>query len=328
MKTTINIFLVFAIFATLLFQFPSQIFAATTTCSSVTPNTIPQGTNNISFEVTIQSATNGEYRAEFNRGSKYFNISGGKGSVTFKNPNKQEDFPLVIYEGGMRFASEEVCLTNIKIIPPQANSCTISITSEKLHPGTNIGFRANGLKDGKYGIFADGVRKKYYDFTSVKTFSIDSLKTGPHTVEIRSCDPTSIICTTLECPAVSFTVGTYDKPTSPTTGTVPTGMDVAGNLSGNCGSDKISTAIGCIPIGDPSKTIGWFLSWFIGISGGIAFLLIVYGAIQMMTASGDPQKLQGGREVLTAAISGLIFIIFSVFLLNLIGVKILQLPGF
>lgn len=94
------------------------------------------------------------------------------------------------------------------------------------------------------------------------------------------------------------------------------------------GQRGIDTAIGCIPIENTGDTITWFLGWFIGISGGIAFLLIVFSGFQMMTASGDPQKLQNGREMLTAAVSGLILIIFSVFLLDLIGVKILQLPGF
>ena len=95
----------------------------------------------------------------------------------------------------------------------------------------------------------------------------------------------------------------------------------------NCGNGFITTAIGCVPIRSTQDFVNWFLRWAIGISGGIAFLLIVMASFQIMTASGDPQKLQGGRELLTAAISGLILIIFSVFLLRLIGVTILQIPG-
>jgi hypothetical protein len=94
------------------------------------------------------------------------------------------------------------------------------------------------------------------------------------------------------------------------------------------GGNSIATAIGCIPYDDPAAFVGFFLKWFVGISGGIAFLLIIWSGIQMMNAQGDPSKLNAGREVLTGAISGLIFIIFSVFLLNLIGYQILRIPGF
>ncbi|MDO8503759.1 MAG: pilin [bacterium] len=93
----------------------------------------------------------------------------------------------------------------------------------------------------------------------------------------------------------------------------------------------ISTAIGCIPIGIQGGTnqfVAWALRWAIGIAGGVAFLLMLYSGFQIMTASGNPERLQKGRELLTAAISGLILIIFSVFLLRLIGVQILNLPGF
>jgi hypothetical protein len=45
------------------------------------------------------------------------------------------------------------------------------------------------------------------------------------------------------------------------------------------------------------------------------------------TSAGDPKKLQAGKELLTAAISGLLLLIFSVFILRIIGVEILNIPG-
>lgn len=90
----------------------------------------------------------------------------------------------------------------------------------------------------------------------------------------------------------------------------------------------IETAVGCIPTENTTEFVKWFLRWAIGISGGIAFLLIVWSGFQILTSAGNPEKLKGGQEQLTAAISGLLFIIFSVFLLRLIGVDILQIPGF
>lgn len=87
------------------------------------------------------------------------------------------------------------------------------------------------------------------------------------------------------------------------------------------------TAIGCIPT-SPSGFIAKFLGLGVGIAGGIAFLLILFSGFQMMTSTGNPEKLNAGKELMTAAISGLVLIIFSIFLLRLIGVTILQLPEF
>ena len=94
------------------------------------------------------------------------------------------------------------------------------------------------------------------------------------------------------------------------------------------GGSGIRTAIGCIPINNTNSLIGFILRWAIGIGGGIAFILILVAGFQIMTAQGDPQRLQAGKELLTSAIAGIILIIFSVFILELIGVNILRIPGF
>lgn len=85
----------------------------------------------------------------------------------------------------------------------------------------------------------------------------------------------------------------------------------------------INTAIGCIPINDTNAFIGFILRWAIGIGGGIAFLLIVYAAFMIMTSRGNPERLKAGQELLTSAIAGLIMLIFSIFILRVIGVNIL-----
>jgi len=87
------------------------------------------------------------------------------------------------------------------------------------------------------------------------------------------------------------------------------------------------TAIGCIPT-DPSVFIGKLLLIGIGIAGGIAFLLILFGGFQIMTSAGNPEQLNAGRELISSAIAGLLLIIFSVFILKVIGVNILGIPGF
>ena len=98
--------------------------------------------------------------------------------------------------------------------------------------------------------------------------------------------------------------------------------------TGGCSGDAIETAIGCIPVGNTNSFMGWILGWAVGVGGGIAFLLIVYASFMVMTSQGDPARLKAGQELLTSAISGLIMLIFSVFILKFIGVDILGLGNF
>lgn len=96
---------------------------------------------------------------------------------------------------------------------------------------------------------------------------------------------------------------------------------------GENASSGMWTAIGCIPTSLDGflKTI---LPFGMGIGGGIAFLLMLFGALQIMTSAGNPEKLNAGKELVTSAIVGLLLIIFSIFLLRLIGADILGIPGF
>ena len=93
------------------------------------------------------------------------------------------------------------------------------------------------------------------------------------------------------------------------------------------GESGINTALGCIPVNDTQALVTWFFRNFMGIAGGIALLLMIYGAFQIITSGGDPEKVSNGKSFITSAISGLLFMIFSLFLLRFIGVDILGLPG-
>lgn len=95
-----------------------------------------------------------------------------------------------------------------------------------------------------------------------------------------------------------------------------------------CGGNEIETGIGCIPVGGVNQFVAWILSRTIFVASGIAFLLMILGAIQILTSAGNPEKVKAGGELITSALSGLLFIIFSVFLLRIVGVDILHLPDF
>lgn len=84
----------------------------------------------------------------------------------------------------------------------------------------------------------------------------------------------------------------------------------------------VDTALGCIPT-EPAELVKWVLGWSIAIGGGLAVLLSLWGGVTIILAGGNPEKINEGKEVITSAISGILFILFSVFLLRFIGVDIL-----
>jgi hypothetical protein len=101
-----------------------------------------------------------------------------------------------------------------------------------------------------------------------------------------------------------------------------------GTVSGSTNnSGGIMTAIGCIP-SEPKQLVEGIL-WYGTIAvGGIAFLLMILAALQMITAEGNPESIKHAQERFYSAIIGLLLIIFSVLLMQVIGVDILNLPGF
>lgn len=95
--------------------------------------------------------------------------------------------------------------------------------------------------------------------------------------------------------------------------------------NGKC--QQVPTAFGNIST-NPEQFIQKIFAILLSMSGGIALLLIMKSGYLIMTAQGKPEALQQGRDQLVAAIVGLIFLIFSFVLLQVIGVDILHIPGF
>lgn len=133
------------------------------------------------------------------------------------------------------------------------------------------------------------------------------------------------------CSPLSVTPKPIQKPgssdDSSSGGSSSGGAPASINIHGECPSKEyIDTALGCIPI-ESGEMFPWIIQLAIGISGGIAFLLMLFGGLKILVSAGDPKGIQAGKESITSALLGLLIIVFSVFLLELIGVKILKLPG-
>ena len=89
----------------------------------------------------------------------------------------------------------------------------------------------------------------------------------------------------------------------------------------------VYTGIGCVYT-DIKKFIQDFVFKIgLGLAGGFSLLCIIYAAFMMQSSQGNPEKLKKAQEMITSCIMGLMLIIFSVFILRLIGVNILQIKG-
>jgi hypothetical protein len=88
------------------------------------------------------------------------------------------------------------------------------------------------------------------------------------------------------------------------------------------------TALGCMPTDLSTFFQRYLFVTGLGFAGGIAFLLILWGGFTIIISQGDPKKIEQGREIIISALIGLLFIIFAVVILQVIGGNILGLPGF
>lgn len=92
-------------------------------------------------------------------------------------------------------------------------------------------------------------------------------------------------------------------------------------------SSGIWTAVGCIPQA-PEKIITTILEIGLSVGGAVVIIMILIGSFMLSASQGDPKKTQEAKEMITSAIIGLLFIIFSITILQFIGVSIIKIPGF
>lgn len=88
------------------------------------------------------------------------------------------------------------------------------------------------------------------------------------------------------------------------------------------------SGVGCVYANAGTFIQETLLGWGIGLAGGISMLCIIYAAIMMQTSGGNTEKVKKAQQLMTSCITGLMIIIFSVLILQLIGVRILKIPRF
>jgi len=96
------------------------------------------------------------------------------------------------------------------------------------------------------------------------------------------------------------------------------------------------TFLGCVSTnlgsfdqpGAAGSVVQLLLNIIFSLVGGASLISLLYGAFILLTSQNNPEKLSQGKRVIFGAIFGLIFALSAVFLVNFIGEKVLQLPGF
>jgi hypothetical protein len=94
-----------------------------------------------------------------------------------------------------------------------------------------------------------------------------------------------------------------------------------------CQGDICKTALGDLPT-TPSALLTTIFGIALSIAGVVALGLIIASGYRLMVSQGNPEQVKNAREQLTAAIIGLLFIIFSLVILQIISANILKIPGF
>lgn len=79
---------------------------------------------------------------------------------------------------------------------------------------------------------------------------------------------------------------------------------------------------------DPGAFVGSIAVVAVGIGGGVALLLLIYGGLMYSMSHGDPTKVEEAQQIITNALGGLVLIIFATLILRIVGKDILNLPGF
>lgn len=89
---------------------------------------------------------------------------------------------------------------------------------------------------------------------------------------------------------------------------------------------QISTDIGCVP-NDPLLFVQKFYGVGLGILGGIAILVIMFGGYTLITSKGNPTQVQKGKEYIMYAIISLVLAIFGFVFLETVAVGVFHIPG-
>ncbi len=222
-------------------------------------------------------------------------------------------------------------------------SCNISFLNQSFTPTNNIIIKMTGplasgnpddqlhtyirINDNNGGSVWDGCVTRR-DLTNSTGFGFVPLSTGRYYMQINDgCTPAHLL--EKQACYATFYVDTYgggvNSAGNPQDQSPPSPCHLGSTVKGSC--TAVDTALGTLGT-EPQSLITSLFGLILSLSGGVALLLIIISGYRLLVSQGNPEAIKGAREQLTAAIVGLLFIIFSLVILEIIGVNILHIPGF
>lgn len=172
------------------------------------------------------------------------------------------------------------------------------------------------------GVFAKGDLPK--DITLTPENSIEELSGQVHFVPYPSDSP--FYCS---LSIVYDEGGVIVEPGTPQVFNLCKQAGVNINTCNQCLIKKqIWTGMGCIPFGTSGGMVRALMTIGLGITGSIVVIMTLYAGFMFSTSQGDPKRVDEAKGAMTSAIIGAFFIIFSVTILQFIGVTILKIPSF
>ncbi len=244
--------------------------------------------------------------------------------------------PALEDSGGEKYLAEQ-CLT-IKSGPPTVksgsqadfqNADTTGGVSKTFNAGSNspdksAGSSTAGISDGEYllkvnaqihegGILAGRSDTCQGGFTYL--FIPFTLRQGKITLGKAEYDPHGSDSTDVEKLGDS-----YAAPCAKVTSIPGTSGDLQ-----TCAA--VRTAIGNMSV-TPEGFVKSLFEFMLMLATFGGLIIIIYSGYIIMMSRGDKEKIAAARETLTSAIVGLLFIVLSIVILEIIGVDILRLPGF
>lgn len=240
----------------------------------------------------------------------------GSASVNFGGLREIRSYTVKVNCGGEIFSY-------VSKITVQEFTGTITLSHEQTQPNsarvTAQGCPPNSETKFEYKLFPAVIFSTFNDSSDangVSSFSLNAA--GDYVVKIN--------CGGITSAEYAFTI-TEDGsqgavfPTLPDPPEPPCGNFVEGKCI------EVETPLGKIKT-DGAGILYTLFVLILSLSGGILVITIMYAGYQLMMSRGNPEQIQKARELLTSAIIGFLFILFSYVILGVLTDDILNLPGF